>query len=347
MEWIEYPEYIEQLMIFFLQDPKGFSQIIPQNDDPNSYFRVYIDEGRSTARISLNALGALLTSSFKIESVNFRILIKIMNWSENDHLFQKFYGFPDIIWDWSTDMISHVMAGSSLAGAIGGKKYFINKIQNSVAEVRVDNVSGDTFTGTAFLYKSVPDHSHFMTCKHNLIDENGEVFKNIRIRILEHEIPIDQFNASDRVDLATIHLTPAIPESEPLWIVPAFLGEEVISAGYPRTHLLRESPLLIHSGEINGFSKDPANAVDEIIMSCNVGPGNSGGPLLNIFGSVVGMVHQEVEAKLIDNVAKYSFALPLKYIYENINDYDFWTYQNGKKVCRCESEKWDNIDDSR
>ena len=67
-----------------------------------------------------------------------------------------------------------------------------------------------------------------------------------------------------------------------------FLGQEVYSMGFPLVEILGKAPRL-NKGMVSstvGFEDNP----DQLQVSAAVQPGNSGGPLLNPNGEVVGMV---------------------------------------------------------
>ena len=94
-----------------------------------------------------------------------------------------------------------------------------------------------------------------------------------------------------------------------------------MTLGYPPVPLTRESYQLAHKGELNAFVKDYWGN-NFILFSAKTAPGNSGGPLINNMGLVVGIVVQSLENE-VDNAEvrrqPYFAALPSKDILDFIN----------------------------
>ncbi|MBP0493765.1 S1C family serine protease [Pararoseomonas indoligenes] len=74
-------------------------------------------------------------------------------------------------------------------------------------------------------------------------------------------------------------------------------GEGVVAFGYPLTGLLSSDAKLTR-GEINGLAGLRDNQ-DQIQISAPVQPGNSGGPLLDMQGNVVGVVVSKLNAQAV------------------------------------------------
>jgi S1-C subfamily serine protease len=89
-------------------------------------------------------------------------------------------------------------------------------------------------------------------------------------------------------------------------------GDAVHALGFPLTNILGEQPSIV-SGEISattGFDDSPT----QFRMTAAVNPGNSGGPILNQNGEVVGIVVGTLTRKSVEGVKfgiKASTALPL------------------------------------
>ncbi|MEA1946190.1 MAG: tetratricopeptide repeat-containing serine protease family protein [Thermodesulfobacteriota bacterium] len=101
----------------------------------------------------------------------------------------------------------------------------------------------------------------------------------------------DAFN-----DLALLKVedTGLLPAALPLSSKPAVLGEKVVTIGYPHPDLLGVKPKLTE-GVINstsGLGDDPR----ALQISVPIQAGNSGGPLVNMEGQVVGIVTSKVDA---------------------------------------------------
>lgn len=84
-------------------------------------------------------------------------------------------------------------------------------------------------------------------------------------------------------------------------------GESVVAYGFPLAGLLSADPKLTR-GEINalaGIRNDPSN----FQISAEVQPGNSGGPLLDMQGNVVGVVVSKLDSRRVENVDNVNFAV--------------------------------------
>jgi S1-C subfamily serine protease len=84
-------------------------------------------------------------------------------------------------------------------------------------------------------------------------------------------------------------------------------GESVVAYGFPLAGLLSADPKLTR-GEINalaGIRNDPST----FQISAEVQPGNSGGPLLDMQGHVVGVVVAKLDSRRVQNVDNVNFAV--------------------------------------
>jgi hypothetical protein len=72
------------------------------------------------------------------------------------------------------------------------------------------------------------------------------------------------------------------------------MGQDVFTIGYPMSDLLGNSPRLSKGllSSVNGLKDDP----DFFQISAEIQPGNSGGPLLDKEGTVIGIVQQTLSA---------------------------------------------------
>ncbi|MBN1842369.1 MAG: SEL1-like repeat protein [Deltaproteobacteria bacterium] len=97
-------------------------------------------------------------------------------------------------------------------------------------------------------------------------------------------------------DLALLEVkdTGLLPAALPLSSKPAALGEKIVTVGYPHPDLLGVKPKLTE-GVVNstsGLGDDPR----ALQISVPIQAGNSGGPLVNMEGKVVGIVTSKVNA---------------------------------------------------
>jgi len=90
-----------------------------------------------------------------------------------------------------------------------------------------------------------------------------------------------------------------LPPALPLATTRARLGATVFTIGYPRVHFMGKSPKLFTGiiSSVNGLHDDPTSYHTTVPIQ----PGNSGGPLLNMSGEVVGLVTSMLGVKDTDD----------------------------------------------
>ena len=111
-----------------------------------------------------------------------------------------------------------------------------------------------------------------------LINSEGE-------EIAARVVSSDELND---IALLSVEDPARLPAALPLACSSARLGSSVFTIGFPRVDVMGTTPKLslgIISG-VNGLYDDPASYQ----ISVSVQPGNSGGPLLNMQGEVVGII---------------------------------------------------------
>jgi S1-C subfamily serine protease len=84
-------------------------------------------------------------------------------------------------------------------------------------------------------------------------------------------------------------------------------GESVVAYGFPLAGLLSADPKLTR-GEINALA-GLRNDANNFQISAEVQPGNSGGPLLDMQGHVVGVVVAKLDSRRVQNVDNVNFAV--------------------------------------
>lgn len=106
--------------------------------------------------------------------------------------------------------------------------------------------------------------------------------------------------ASKRTDLALVGVPDLRQVHVPALRSNALLGEDVIVAGHPLSGLL-SSDLIVTSGQVNattGIADDPTI----IQISAPVQPGNSGGPLIDRSGNIVGVVVSKLNVAKMEKI---------------------------------------------
>ena len=105
--------------------------------------------------------------------------------------------------------------------------------------------------------------------------------------------------SNERTDLALLGTTSTI--GSPVAVrASSSLGEDVTVAGYPLSGILSDD-IVVTSGQINslaGIGNDPT----VLQISAPIQPGNSGGPLVDRAGVVVGVVVSKLNAEGVSRV---------------------------------------------
>jgi len=158
------------------------------------------------------------------------------------------------------------------------------KVQPSEFDANV-KLSPDIFqgasTGTAWPIVS----GHVVTCNHVVSDvdrvtllttSGSEIYASIILRDETNDIAILQVDETEK-----------LPEALPLAKSHARLGAEVFTIGFPRLDVMGKTPKLSVGviSSVNGLYDDPSSYQSTVPIQ----PGNSGGPVLNMRGEVVGI----------------------------------------------------------
>jgi serine protease Do len=151
-----------------------------------------------------------------------------------------------------------------------------------VVDLKPDSKSVE-LQGTGFV---ITPAGHVLTCAHVV----GNL-TNATTWIGGQRYPCSVLSVDTNLDLAVLQVTGEHPPFVPLIIDSTMqysLGQDVFSMGFPLAELLGKSPRL-NKGLISatvGLDDDPKY----VQFSAPVQPGNSGGPLLNASGEVVGVI---------------------------------------------------------
>jgi S1-C subfamily serine protease len=132
-----------------------------------------------------------------------------------------------------------------------------------------------------------PTVSGYVVTSNHVISDCNEV---VVISRLGEELPAQAVLRDEVNDIALLEVSEPrkLPPALPLARTKAKLGTAVFTIGFPRVHYMGKTPKLFTGviSSVNGLRDDPASYHTTVPIQ----PGNSGGPLLNMNGEVVGVV---------------------------------------------------------
>lgn len=139
--------------------------------------------------------------------------------------------------------------------------------------------------------------SGFVVSKDGWLLTNAHVAKSCRSVLVGTEGKADKILIDEENDLALVHVSSDL--GEPLAIASGVprLGEDVLAFGYPLRSILADS-LNVTRGNISSLL-GLGNDERYLQISAPVQPGNSGGPLVDLSGRVVGVVTAKLNAVAI------------------------------------------------
>jgi serine protease Do len=221
--------------------------------------------------------------------------------------------YPDVFSvNYFTSNHTNVGTTSKLTGGllsipitVDGKQDVVTLIKNYPANVSADAASPTSperpnellSSGTGFFVSQ----DLIVTCNHVI---QGAKRSEIVLAAGKEAYSVEVLARDEANDLAVLRVLPkdrgAIPNVTPIAVVDSGdvrLGEQVYTLGFPLGSILGESPK-VTEGTISalvGLQDDPRT----LQISVPVQPGNSGGPLIDARGRVVGIVVASLSAKAL------------------------------------------------
>lgn len=160
-------------------------------------------------------------------------------------------------------------------------------------------------SGTGFVVSS----DGLILTNHHVVAGPGNVI--VRLASSDERIPATVEAYDEASDIALLRVAPsALASIQPLKISDAKVGRgtNVAAFGFPLGDVIG-SGLKLTAGLVTGF--DEAN---RLILDARVNPGNSGGPLCNQQGHVIGMV--TAKSQVGEGIDSYGVAIPAKSLIE-------------------------------
>jgi S1-C subfamily serine protease len=132
-----------------------------------------------------------------------------------------------------------------------------------------------------------PTVSGYVVTSNHVVSDSNHVVVMSR---LGEELPARPVLRDEVNDIALLEVSEPwkLPPALPLARTKAKLGTAVFTIGFPRVHYMGKTPKLFTGviSSVNGLRDDPSSYHTTVPIQ----PGNSGGPLLNMNGEVVGVV---------------------------------------------------------
>ena len=222
--------------------------------------------------------------------------------------------------------------GSTVIVENGSLSAAVEKAYNAAVMIRNYNNNTVTGSGSGFIYKIDDKYAYVMTNHHVVSGGN----KWTVITRTDEELEGKVLGSDEYLDLAVVRIEKknymgvvSVGESSKIK-----LGDSIFTIGAPVGYEYRGT---VTSGIVSGLNRlvevsvkntlTGGDWVMEVIqIDAAVNPGNSGGPLLNANGEVVGVISM----KLVENsIEGMGFAIPIDYAMNYIE-----YLENGKKIER-------------
>lgn len=173
-----------------------------------------------------------------------------------------------------------------------GTKFIINRYRQSVFKIENTDKYDSIDLGTGFLIQEF---------NNNFIATNQHVLANAKkLRLLDvddNEYKFSIFYENEQEDIAFLKIEDDLNGISPFtFSLEQDLLSDIITIGYPSIPTSREAYQVIHRGEINSHIENYyGNKL--FLISAKTSSGNSGSPVINEMGQVVGMIAQELFEK--------------------------------------------------
>lgn len=178
-----------------------------------------------------------------------------------------------------------------ILNVVCGWRFIVERYSNSVMKIQHQDEKGDYSMGTGFYFAAGNERG-----VKPLVITNRHVVENAKQILLfsekNEEIAYTSITTDSKRDLAFIELNKKL-DSPILWLYPApDILSEIVTVGYPPVPTIPEANQISHLGEVNSFVADFwGNKF--FLFSAKTSSGNSGSPIINNLGMVVGIVTQE------------------------------------------------------
>lgn len=193
----------------------------------------------------------------------------------------------------------------------------IDKVYDSVLCIEVLNDNGDTLsTGTGFVYAKDDNYGYVLTNAHVVSGgsniqatlSNNEVVKLTILGTDSYtDLAVLRMDAKDVLQVASIGTSENMEVGNTVFTVGSPMGATY--AGTVTKGILSGKDRLVETSTSNNLLNSESYIVKVLQTDAAISPGNSGGPLVNLAGDVIGIT----SLKLVDEeVEGMGFAIPIE-----------------------------------
>ena len=267
--------------------------------EKNEYFLIYLDGANGTSWKTGDVKAVLQkTASFGIFKAKWYMLNKTQN--------------KDIIINFKNNSTMSIIPENGKDDDIYFKTY---PTYDTETNANIENPQKWKSSGTGFFI----DKKGYLATNFHVIKEaktieivyNGKPFKaKVEVSDEQNDLAILKIDDNSFVPLTTLNYNFKTESSE--------VGTSVFALGFPMTQIMGEE-IKFTDGKINAKSGYKGE-ISTYQISVPIQPGNSGGPLFDNDGNLVGITSSGLDKSLTDNV---NYAIKTKYLnllIEEIND---------------------------
>lgn len=169
----------------------------------------------------------------------------------------------------------------------------------------VVTLKGSKGHGSGFV---ISEDGYILTNYH-VVKNNNDIKAQFQMGF---ELPVEILNYSEESDLVLLKVAGSGFKALSLSDSQTELGDDVITIGTPNSTDLSNT---VTKGIISG-KRDNDNGIELIQTDVSVSPGNSGGPLIDNNGLVIGIISQKLIGMGTDGIA---FAIPIEFALNKLN----------------------------
>ena len=193
----------------------------------------------------------------------------------------------------------------------------VEKIYDAV--VVVENYSNNTLyaTGTGFVYKTVDDKSYILTNCHVIegstnvkvvFTDNNKVEAKVIGQDEYSDIAVLEVDSKNVIKVAVLGSSESLRVGDTTFAVGAPLDASTYSWTTTRG-ILSGKNRLVEINNSNGFSQSIPAVMEVLQTDAAINSGNSGGPLCNANGEVIGITNMKIASSSVEGMG---FAIPIE-----------------------------------